>query len=137
MAILNAGAITEKWQRRTAASTPDYVAGIRGVTEAPGQAAAGKKDKYLQGILDSVDKWSRRVAGVSLSSWQQSAIDKGAPRISNGVNAAAPKMREFLTDFLPFVENVKAQVKNMPDSSLEDRLNRMVTNARMLSEYKR
>jgi len=131
--------VADKWKRRTQAATQDMVAGVNAVTVAPGQQAAAKSDKMLQKVTESVTsgRWARRVGSVSLEEWKKQMIDKGAARVSSGVAAAEAKSTAFYAEFLPHVASVQAEVKRMPDLTLEDSIQRMVANARGLSKFKR
>lgn len=132
----NAQSITAKWASRTAGATQQVVEGVQRVTEAPGMAAARQKQAWLANIQAKADKWENNVKRVSLSDWQQ-ATTQGAQRIAAGVQAKQGKMENFLTEFLPHVEQVQRKVNAMPKGSLEQNLARMVENARGLSQFKR
>lgn len=97
-------AVAADWAARLAASTAKIQAGIESVQTSPGAKAARAKDAYVNGVQAKVDKWARRTAAVSLTDWQQAAINKGLGRIASGAQAAQPKMATFLTRFLPHVE---------------------------------
>lgn len=94
----------QKWATNLAAAGPSIQAGIQAVQTAPGALAARQKNVWVANTTASVDKWARKVSAVSLSDWQQAAIQKGLPRIASGAQAAQPKMQQFLTAFLPYVE---------------------------------
>lgn len=117
----------EKHARRTKAAVPDYKAGIARVSEAPGLAAAAKSDKMLAKLTEAVTsgKWAERVASVGLSEWQDAAMNKGAPRITAGVDGAASKVRAFASQLIPELERIKSEVDRMDDLTLEDSLARM------------
>ena len=129
----------EKWSRNLGASTEDIRRGVERVSVAPGQLAADAQDRLVAAFTEAVrtGKWATRVAGVSLQEWKQALLTKGLPRIAGGAQAATPKMQRFMADFLPFVDSVQAEVKSMPNMTLEDRIQRSVANMRRLSEYKR
>lgn len=139
MARVTPQQFAEKWARRTGQATQDYIAGVRGVREAPGQQAAEKADKLLAGVTRSINdgKWQARVSAVTLQSWQDAAVNKGAQRIAAGVQGAQNKMTRFATEVLPYLDNVVAEVKNMPDMTLEDRINRSSEFQRLMSQFRR
>ncbi len=139
MARVTPQQFAEKWARRTGQATQDYIAGVRGVREAPGQQAAEKADKLLAGVTRSINdgKWQARVSAVSLQSWQDAAVNKGAQRIAAGVQGAQNKMTRFASEVLPYLDNVVAEVKNMPDMTLEDRINRSSEFQRLMSQFRR
>jgi hypothetical protein len=131
-------AAREKHAARLKASTGEIQRQVQNVTTAPGIQAAKKADKMLSNITAAVQsgRWGRRVSAVSLSDWQQSMITKGIPRIASGIDAAAPKVEAFFTAFFPHLEKIEAEVKGMPDLTLEDNINRMVHAVRRASEFK-
>ncbi len=139
MARVTPQQFAEKWARRTGQATQDYIAGVRGVREAPGQQAAEKADKLLAGVTRSINdgKWQARVSAVSLQAWQDAAVNKGAQRIAAGVQGAQSKMTRFASEVLPYLDNVVSEVKAMPDMTLEDRINRSSEFQRLMSQFRR
>lgn len=108
-----------KWSTRLQGSTTDIATGVRNVQEAPGKAAARAKDLWLQRVTASAPKWARRVSEVTLADWQTSMIEKGIPRISGGAQAAVPKVTQFMADFLPYVDQGVARIRQMPKGSVD------------------
>ena len=139
MARVTPQQMAEKWSRRTAAATQDYVAGIQRVTEAPGIAAAQKQDKYLAGVQEAVSsgKWADRVSSVPLADWKRLAAEKGAPRIAAGVQGAQSKYQRFAAEFLPFLDGIVAAVEQMDDTTLEARIQRSVEFQRRAAGFRR
>jgi hypothetical protein len=113
----------EKWSRRTQAATGDYVSGISAVTESPGTAAARNSEAYIQGVQNSLNKWKRNVAAVTLDQWKNQAINVGAGRIAAGVNAATEKtLRATERNFA----NIDAALAGLPPrGTFEANLQRM------------
>ena len=128
-----------KHASRLKASTGEIQKQVQAVTQAPGVQAAKKADKMLTNLTNAVTsgRWGRRVSSVSLSDWQNAMITKGIPRISSGIDAAAPKVEAFFSEFFPHLEKIEAEVKAMPDLTLDDNINRMVHAVRRASEFKR
>ncbi len=122
---------TEKWARNTQNARPDYEAGVRRVTEAPGVKAAQAKDKLIQGFMESVQsgRWEANVASVSLNDWQDKAINKGAARLSDGVQGAVGKVEEIARVNLANIEAATEKVRRMPSTTFQDRVRRMVAYA--------
>lgn len=134
MARLNAADVAAKWAANTKQATKAYEAGIQGVDQSPMEAAAAKADKYVQGVQDSVSsgKYQQNLRAVSLPDWKNAAITKGSRRITDGVNAAMPKMQQVMSQLLPQIEQIQAAVKAMPDTTEADREARMVENMRRM-----
>jgi len=138
MARVNATQYAEKWGRNLKNSTQDIRQGVERVTTAPGAQAAKKSAKYLEGIQRAVANgtWQKNVAAVTLQDWQEKTINKGIGRISAGVDGAQTKQVAMAEKLLAAVDSVKAKVDGMADTTLDDRLNRMVAFARGMSEKK-
>ena len=112
-----------KWQRRTSASTQDYINGINSVQQSPGESAAKMADVYLANVQASVNKWKRNVASVSLNDWQNAAITLGAPRIATGVNAATAKTLRATERNFQNIDNALAGLP--PRGTFEQNMARM------------
>tara|TARA_B100000497_G_C7618082_1_gene371301 strand:- start:602 stop:1015 length:414 start_codon:yes stop_codon:yes gene_type:complete len=113
----------QKWTTRTQAATGDYVAGINRVTEAPGAAAARQADAYMQGVQNSMNKWKRNVAAVTLDQWKDQAVNVGAGRIAAGVNAAAEKTLRATERNFANIDNALAGLP--PRGTFEQNVQRM------------
>jgi hypothetical protein len=87
-------------------------------------------------VQESKAKFAANVGAVTLADWK-AATAASSGRLSEGVTRKQGKMQAFMTDFLPFVSQVQATVAAMPDDTFEQRLQRMMANARGLRAYKR
>jgi hypothetical protein len=131
-------ATTNKWANRLKGATSDIRTGIQSVTEAPGVAAARKKDKMRNGINEAIDsgKWEKNTAAVPLSEWQSKAIDKGIQRIPAGVDGATDKVTAFHEQRAAVQSQIDAGLKNMDDSTPEARVNRMLYQVQQMSKFR-
>lgn len=131
--------IADKLVRRVASSTQDYRDGVMRVTTAPGVKAVQKKDKLRSNFLQALEsgKWERNTSAVTLDEWQQAAASKGAERLATGVEGARDKILTFFEEFLPYVENVKKSLDQMPDATPEQRRQKMIANVEQLSKFRR
>ena len=129
----------EKHARRLKAALTDMTAGVERVTEAPTAKAAKKVDKMRANLLHALDsgKWARRLNSVTLDEWKRKMIDVGVPRVSAGIDASADKVEAFAAELLPHVDKCVAEVKKMPDTTLDDNINRMVGFIRGMSKFER
>jgi hypothetical protein len=133
----DARAVAAKWRKNTSASVEDYKAGVSAVAEAPGISAARAIPIMIQKLQEAAADGSleRAMRSVSLEEWKASAIAKGAPRISTGVAAAESDMADFLTELLPYVDQVK---KSLPArGTREQNRDRMNQNFEAMSKFKR
>lgn len=131
--------VADKWQRNLGNAQTEMQAGVQRVTQAPGIAAAAKKQKWVMALQDSAtqDKWERNVRAVSLGSWQQSMLDLGIARAAQGATQKKPKFEAAMTSLLPFIDSVRSTVRNMPDNTPQDREQRALAMMRGMRGYKR
>jgi len=139
MAPKDPKAVAEKWVRRSQAATQDMVNGVNAVTTNPAQQAIAKEQKLLQNVTQAIQsgKWRRGMQTVTLESWKASMVQKGAPRVSAGVQAAQSKQEGFYSELLPYQEQLQSKLSGMPDLTLEDSINRAVTWMRGMNSFKR
>jgi len=124
---------------RARAAAPYIADQVRKVGVAPTEQAAKKVEKMRTNFLKAVDdgKVERGLARVSLTDWQNAMINKGVPRITQGLEQAESKIVEFNRQFYPHLERVQGEIAAMPDTTLEDNIARAVHNIRRNAEFKR
>lgn len=131
--------VARRWAQRTGAATEAYTEGVRNPRRNPMEAAAAAKDKYLARVQEAAasGRYEAGLRRVSQAEWSEAAATKGAQRLGSGAAAAEGKMAGFMQEFLPHAERVSSQVQAMPSLTLEDRLARMVANARGNAQFRR
>lgn len=130
--------VAQRWVSNLGSSVDKIRQGVQSVTQAPTAAAAAAGQLWQQRVNDpaTLQKFQRSLQRVSLTDWQNAMIQKGIPRIASGANAAKDKFTAFLTQFLPFVNNVAQQVRQMPKATLEDRIARATAQIRGTAAFK-
>lgn len=138
MSNLTPEQIAQKWANRLSSATADIQAGVQAVTVSPTATAAKNPQKYLDGVNKAVQsgKWASRLNAVSLTDWQTATIQKGIPRISQGAQAAQPKMASFMSQLIPFQNTLQAKVNAMPSANLQDSINRMTAWVQGMATFK-
>ena len=138
MAKVTPRQFAEKLVNRARQSTAEMERGVDRVTVAPGEKAAAQADKMLENIIESIrsGRWASAVGAVSLQDWKTSMKEKGIPRVSQGLQAAQPKIERFAAKLLPVLDQIQAEVEQMPDRTLEDRIARSAHVMRRLNEMK-
>lgn len=124
----DAAASLARWQQNATNAVQAYKDGVASVTVAPGQAAARQKDAYVQGVQANANLWAANVAKVSLQDWQAAAQGKGGDRFAGGITAGAPRMGQFLQNFLPKVNQIAANLP--PRGTLEQNIARATAQIR-------
>ena len=130
---------TDKHNRRLKGALEDMRSGVETVTTAPGKLAADKEQKFKTRLMESIDKgtWRNRVSAVTLDDWKSKMIDKGLPRVSGGIDAAAAKVKDFAAQLLPAVAAAQDKIAKMPDLTLEDSINRMGSYVREMAKFRK
>jgi len=126
MAAKDPTQVATLWANRLQAAQTEIQAGVGRVTEAPGAAAARQVDVWLAKVTASRAKWVRNTSAVTLQQWQSAMVNKGIPRVGPGAQAAIPKMTQFMTQWLPYVDQGAQTVRNMPNATLQDGIARAV-----------
>jgi len=126
-----------KHAKRLKASTPEIVAGVNAVTEAPSAKAVAKQDKMREHLLASIDDgtWARRTGAVTLADFKRDMIDKGVGRIAKGIDGASAKVQKFAGALLPVVYGLSDEIKGMPDMTIDDSVARAERLIRGMAEF--
>lgn len=95
------GRITETWDRRSAASTPDYEAGVRDPAKDWAEEASGAEDNYNAGVQAAIARgaFGKGVTNAGTAKWQKNAIEKGTQRWAAGIRLAKDA---YVRGFSPF-----------------------------------
>lgn len=129
MAMKDPQQVAQKWSRNLQSSGASIQAGVMAVTTAPSQAAIKQQDVMVQNFTQSVasGKWARNLGKVTLQDWQNAVVNVGIPRITSGAAKAQPKMADFMTQFLPYVQQGVQKLQATPRGTLDQNINRAVT----------
>lgn len=135
--MINVNAAVEKWQRNMINAGESVKAGVAAVQESPMAKAAAQADRYVSGVQQAVasGKWQQGLQSVSLQQWKD-AVVAGIPAMTAGVTKAKPKMQAFMQAFLPYVDSVAQQVRNMPKGGVENGIARASAMIRALADFK-
>jgi hypothetical protein len=115
-----------KWGTNLSAAAPYITSGVNRVTTAPGVAAAAAQDRMLANLTASVTSgaWAARVSSVPLNQWQSSMINKGIPRLQQGISQAQQTKTNSITNFLSAVDAAVADTNALPRGGLEQNIAR-------------
>lgn len=128
---------TAKWLQNIGSASERMQTGAMAVTVAPGVLAAKAADKWLAKVTAAKAKFAKNVAAVGLSSWQQSYINVGIPRVSQGANAKQDKFTNFMNQFLPYLKTGLQTIDAMPSTTLEDGIARATAMIRYNAKFTR
>lgn len=138
MARMTPAEIAQKAVQRAAAASGDYERGVNAVTVSPGQAAAAKSAKWEAGVQRAISekRFEKGASAVSLEDWKRATRDKSG-RYAQGVAASASKIESFQREFQPFQDAIRERVRAMPDTTIEQRLERARVMAIETSKFRR
>ena len=134
----SAQVVMERWAKQMTASTGKMRDKVMALRDNPMLKAAAKKEAWLAGIQEAAadGRWEDGLRAVSFEEWKKKTAEIGSARMQAGVEAAKPKMVAFLSQLLPFTENVKAQVDQMPTTTLEERIQKSVATMRLMAGFR-
>lgn len=124
-----------KWGTNLNAAGTYIKNGVSAVQTAPGVSAAAASDRMIAGVQAAVTsgKWQRNVSAVSLQSWQNSMINKGIPRIAQGVTQAQANKVPQITALLGAISTAVQATNSLPKGGLEQGIARATTFMRAMS----
>lgn len=130
--------IAQKMVTRAAQAQPDYIAGVKAVTDSPTALAAKSLDKAAAKYLEAIQsgKTARKLNAVTLADWQTATVNKGGQRFAQGVQAALPKIQKFMAQLLPYQDSYLPALRAMPSTTLADGIQRMIVNAQKMADFK-
>lgn len=129
--------VAAKWRANLVNAGPAIEAGVQGVTEAPGVAAARQKAFWLRRVNESADKLATRVAAVTLDEWKRSMTELAIPRISQGAQNKEHKVAAFMQEFLPYVTSGADRIRQMPKGGLPESIARATAMIQHNAQFKR
>lgn len=136
MAKVTAAQWLDKWGTRLNAAGPYIKSGVQNVKTAPGVKAAAAQDLMLTNLTHAITSglWAKRVSSVSLTDWQNAIINKGIPRIAQGVTAAQASKNPIITALLSAVDAAAGEANALPRGGLEQNIQRAVTFMRSMAQ---
>jgi hypothetical protein len=111
-----------KWSTAMSNAGSAYKSGIQNTRVNPMQAAIANLDKAKRNYNQAIDsgKTAAGLARVSMATWQQNAMTKGANRLTDGAVAAKPKVLAFAQLAAPIVSALSDEVRQMPNNNKSD-----------------
>lgn len=126
MAKLDPGRLAEKFGRKIAQAGPDYDYGIANPArdwESAYKAASERMKAELARAL-AENKHLKGAAEAGTAKWQSMAKAKGSARYTQAAAIAAEEYSKVASDIVSAAEKARAAAEALPDTTLEERLNR-------------
>jgi len=99
-------------------------------------AAVRSKQKYQNNVVAAFPKWERRTGAVTLQQWQASTI-AAVGNVASGAQRKQGNYQSFATAFYPHLDAGVQKIKNMPNATFEDRVQRSVAMMRHNAAWQR
>jgi hypothetical protein len=137
--MLTADQVAEKWARNTTAAAASYRDAVQSLTVNPLQRAAEKADDWQARVSDSrtKEKFRSGLQRYSFEEWKAKTATVGASRIADGVRQAAPRMRAFLQELLPYTQSLKERIRAMPKRNEAEADARLQTAVAAMRQFRR
>lgn len=126
----------DKYRQGVQGGATRYQQGIANVKTAPSQKAIEQKDKMVQNWLASVNsgKWEQEMGKVSLSMWQEASRTKGATNYSSSADKASQAYAAWASEAYPIIQQIQDQIASMPSTTIDQNIQRMITNVTLMAE---
>jgi hypothetical protein len=134
MALPSPADAAARWAQNLGAAGGRYTAGVQAVTVAPGTLAARAADTWANNTMAAKGRYAKNSAATSLGEWQQASINKGAPRLASGAQAAVPKMEQALQRVFGWINQVTGSLP--PRGDIEANIARSAAFARGMNKLK-
>lgn len=101
--------IHERWQRRAAQASQDYLAGVRDPRADWAQATQAAEQNWQQAVAQAAQerRFGRGVARAGTQKWQRGVELKGERRYSEGVQVAADAYAQGVAPYLETIERTQ------------------------------
>lgn len=125
-----------KYRSGVQGGAQDYTLGIQSVTEAPSAKAIAQKQKMVTNWNAAINsgKWETKLGAVTLAQWKQAATTRGAQNYAQSADAASQKWTTWAQTAFPIIQNIQDEIKAMPSTTLNDNIQRMITNVTLMAE---
>lgn len=135
----NAADVARKWRQRLEGAAQDMVAGVNAVTVAPTAQAAAKVQTMKARFNAAIDsgKVEAGLRAVSLEDWRAAMLSKGVTRVAQGAQGAETKVADFMGELIPYTDQVRKEIAQMPNATDADRKARMNANFDKMKAFKR
>lgn len=136
---ITAEEVMRKWAAGGAASENTVKAGVQAVTESPTAKAAARVDAWVAGVQRSKDKFVASLNAVTLAQWKAAMLGKGLRNMAAGYEDQGNRQKylAFMREFLPYVREGAARIKNMPKGTLQQSIDRAAEMIRHNARFRR
>lgn len=126
MAMPTPAQAADRWVTGMSGARQAYVNGINAVTTSPMEQAAQAGQRWIDALTAAFQsgRWAAALRRVTLAQWKDRAVNIGASRLSSGAQAHRPKVEAAYARLFPMINSALQAVANMPQDTVEQRLDR-------------
>ncbi len=130
MAIPSVTQAKSKYQSNVQSSGQRFVDGVNAVQTSPAQQAIAQEQKMITNWNNAITsgKWATNLGAVTLAEWRQATAGDGGLAYTQSAQKGADKWGQWFTDARPVFEAIQQEVRAMPNTTLQDGINRMIFN---------
>jgi hypothetical protein len=130
--------VAQDWAKNLRNARSKIERKVRELSESPTARAARNSDVWQQRVssADAKKKFEENLRAVSLEDWRNAFINKGLPNMASGADASVDKFANFLSQLLPYTEQVKKEVADMKVLTLDDAIAKVEKVIRKMSEFR-
>lgn len=98
-----------KWERQSAAATPEYQAGIEDPRADWADATQAAEGSYEKGVVSAIGRkaFGKGVRAAGTDKWRRGALNKGVQRWAAGISASLDEYRRGYEPYRQVIENTK------------------------------
>lgn len=136
--MITAAQFWTKWSNGMNQAGDRIRAGVNAVLTTPGYDAIAQQAKMRANWLNAIDggKWATNLGAMTVEGWRAAMIQKGIPRIADGVRGAQARVTNFATALLQFENQLQQQVRAMPNATAGDKEARVIAWMRGMKQFR-
>lgn len=136
MARVNAQQWLQKWGTNLNGAQQYVKDGVNRVQVSPAQSAIAAKDRMLANLTAAVNNgsWEKGLQKVTLDQWKTAMVNKGLPRLAQGVSTAQANKGPQIQALLTAVDTATAAANSLPKGGLEQGIARATAFMRSMSQ---
>lgn len=124
--IVDAGTAAARWVASAGAAQQRFTEGVQATTKDPTQLAIQAQAKLVQNFNAAVSagRYARGLQAVGQAGWKAATVAK-ASNYATGINASQDKYLTAIGPVLQIEAQLQQQIAAMPNTTLQDSINRM------------
>lgn len=113
----------QRWVDNTENARQKIVDGVTNTTKNPGQLAVNQQQAMRTNLLKAIDsgRWAAATLKSGIEGWRTPMLAKGIDNMLTGVRTGQDKYDQAVAPWLAFGTTVRAQIAQMPNTTIADK----------------